>query len=102
MGCETFGMGFVAEAFGGWLVGQVAAAGWKRLTEVVLGRDQERALREGAAAAIQATAQDLRPAPASMDDVQGADHLARVIDQFFREAPSAESLTGHATLLQTL
>jgi hypothetical protein len=36
---------FVADALGGWLVGQLADAGRKKLTELVLGSEQERALR---------------------------------------------------------
>jgi hypothetical protein len=35
---------FVADALGGWLVGQLPDAGRKKLTELVLGSEQERAL----------------------------------------------------------
>jgi hypothetical protein len=96
-------MVFVAEAFAAWLVEQVADAGRKRLGAWLLGSDQQRALQQAATAAIQATAQQLRPGPATADDAQGAEHLARVIDQVFQEAPTpAESLADHATLLQGL
>jgi hypothetical protein len=37
-------MTFIADALGGWLVGQVAAAGQKRLGDWLLGSEQERAL----------------------------------------------------------
>jgi uncharacterized protein len=95
-------MVFIAEAFGGWLVGQVATAGQKRLREALGGTDQERALRQAADAAIQATARKFRPAPADTDDVEGSDNLARVIDHVFKNPVPAESLTVHATLLQGL
>ena len=96
-------MVFVAEALGGWLIGQVADAGRKRLGTWLLGSDQERALQQAATAAILATARQLRPGPATADDPQGADHLARVIDQVFQQAPTpTESLAEHPTLLQGL
>ena len=94
---------FVANAFGQWLVEQVADAGRKKLTELVLGREQERALRQAATAAIQATARQCRPGPAAADDPHGADHLARVINQVFQQTPApAESLAEYPTLLEGL
>jgi hypothetical protein len=97
---RLLGMVFIAEAFGGWLVSQLADAGGRRLSDWLLGTEQERALRQAATAAIQGTARQLRPAPAAVDDPQGADHLVRVIDQVFQDAPTPmESLAGHATLL---
>jgi tetratricopeptide (TPR) repeat protein len=96
-------MVFIAEAFGGWLVSQVADAGRRRLSEWLLGTDQERALQQAATAAIQGTARELRPGQRRADDMRGADHLARVIDQVFQRTPTpTESLPGHATLLQGL
>jgi hypothetical protein len=96
-------MVFVAEAFAGWLVGQVADASRKRMGILLLGSDQERALQEAATAAIRATAQQLRLGPEAADDPQGAEHLARVIDQVFQQPQAVEeSLTGHPTLLQGL
>jgi hypothetical protein len=94
---------FVADALGGWLIGQLADAGRKRLGSWLLGSDQERALQQAATAAIQATVWQLRAGSATTDDPEGADHLARVIDQVFGQAPTpAESLTEHPTLLQGL
>ena len=55
---QTAGVVFVANALGGWLVGQLADAGRKKLTELVLGSEQERALRRAADAAVWATAVD--------------------------------------------
>jgi TPR repeat protein len=96
-------MVFVAEAFTGWLFGQLADAGRRRLGEWMLGSNQQRALQQAATAAIHATACQLRPEPGSVDDAQGADHLARVIDQVFQHGPTPdESLANHATLLQGL
>ena len=43
-----FAVVFVADALGAWLVGQLADAGWKKLTELMLGSEQERALRRAA------------------------------------------------------
>ena len=43
---------FVADAFGQWLVEQFADAGRKKLTELILGSEQERALRKAADAAV--------------------------------------------------
>ena len=40
-------MVFVADALGQWLVEQLADAGRKKLTELILGSEQERALRQG-------------------------------------------------------
>ena len=96
-------MTFVAEAFGGWLVGQVADATRKGLADRLLGSDQERALQKAATAAIKATAQQFRPGSAIAEDALGADHLARVIDHVFRTTPmTAKSFAGRATLLQGL
>jgi hypothetical protein len=44
---------FVADDLGAWLVGLLADAGRKKLTALVLGGDQERALRKAAVAAVQ-------------------------------------------------
>jgi hypothetical protein len=94
---------FVAEAFAGWLFGQLLDAGRNRLGEWLLGSDQKRALQQAATAAIWATARQLRSTPAATDDPQGPDHLARVIDQVFGQAPTpTESLAQHPTLLQGL
>src|ERR1039457_5472288 len=48
---------FVADDLGAWLVALLADRGRRRLTTVVLGSDQERALRQAARAAVQFTAQ---------------------------------------------
>jgi tetratricopeptide (TPR) repeat protein len=71
-----------------WLVGLLADAGRRRLTTVVLGSDQERALRRAATAAVQLTAHELRP-----DDDEQAEHLVVVISEVFTDAP----LDAHET-----
>ena len=58
---ETASVVFVADDLGAWLVGLLADAGRKKLTALVLGSDQERALRKAAAAAVQDTAADMSP-----------------------------------------
>ena len=81
--------------------GQVAAAGQERLGSWLLGSEAQRVLQSAATAAIQATAREFRPGLLPEDDVQAPEHLARIIDRVFRQAPTpAESLTDHATLLQ--
>ena len=48
---------FVADAFGVWLVEQLADAGRNKLTELILGSEQERALRRAADVAVWTTAE---------------------------------------------
>jgi hypothetical protein len=96
-------MVFVAEAFSGWLAAQFADVARRQLGEWLVGSTQQRALREAATAAIQATSQQLRPDPAATDDVDGAEHLERVIDEVFQQPPAPdESLAEHPTLLEGL
>jgi tetratricopeptide (TPR) repeat protein len=97
------GVLFIAQAFGDWLVGYLVEAGGQRLSRWLRGGEQQRAVQDAATAAIAATARQLRPLPAATDDPRGADHLARVIDQVFRQAPTPEeSLAQQPTLLQGL
>jgi hypothetical protein len=89
-------MVFVADAFASWLVEQVADVGRKRLVTWALGSDQERALRQAAAAAVQRTAEELRPASS-----EEAAHVAMVVGHVFIE-PVRRSVTGQATLLEAI
>lgn len=91
------GMVFVADDLGAWLVASLADAGRRRLSTLVLGTDQERALRQAAATAIQLTAQDLRP-----DGEDQAEQLAMVVSQVFSKQVFGAPLTGQATLLEGL
>ena len=52
-------MVFVVDDLGAWLVGLLADTGRKKLTTLVLGSDQERALRKAAADAVQDTAAEM-------------------------------------------
>jgi Tetratricopeptide repeat len=86
---------FVVDDLLGWLVGLVADAGRKKLVTLVLGTDQERALRSAVGAAVAATATQLAPS-----DKQ-ADQLATAIGEVFRGAPKV-ALAGQGTLLEAL
>ncbi len=90
-------MVFVADDLAAWLVGLLADAGRKKLTTLVLGTDQERALRSAATAAVQRTAGEFRP-----DDEEQAQHVARVISQVFSEPVPGASLAGQETVLEGL
>jgi hypothetical protein len=58
---KTAGVVFILDDLLGWLVGLVADAGRKKLVTLVLGSDQERALRQATVAAVGATAAQLAP-----------------------------------------
>ena len=88
---------FVADALGGWLVGQLADAGRKKLTELVLGSEQERALRQAAAAAVWATAEEMSPSGGEQ-----AGQVAMVISEIFRNPAPATPLAGPVVLLEGL
>ena len=90
-------MVFVADGLGAWLTGQLADAGRKKLTTLVLGTDQERALRSAATTAVRLTAKQLHP-----DDDEQAEQVALVISQVFSEPVPAAPLAGQATLLEAL
>jgi tetratricopeptide (TPR) repeat protein len=81
----------------GWLVGRLADAGYKKLTTLLRGSEQERALRQAARAAVEETAGELHPA-----DGERAERLATVISQLFREPAPAGQVAGRLTLLEAL
>jgi hypothetical protein len=94
---ETAGVVFVADDLGAWLIGLLADAGRKKLTTIVLGSDQERALRQAASAAVQLTASEL--------DLSGGEQtgqLAMVLSEVFGEPMPSTPLAGQATLLEGL
>jgi NACHT domain len=88
---------FVADALGAWLVGQLADAGRRKLTTLVLGTDQERALRSAAIAAVQRTASELCPG-----DHEQASQMAMVVSQVFSAPVPGLRLAGEATVLGAL
>ena len=91
-------MVFVADDLGAWLIGALADAGRKKLTAIVVGTDQERALRSAATAAVQRAAGEVRP-----DDAERAETLARLVNRVFIKGlvPGAP-MAGYATLLEAL
>jgi hypothetical protein len=89
---------FVVDDLGAWLVGLLADASLKKLTALVLGSDQDRALRQAAKAAIARTAEQLAPS-----DGEQAQQLATAIGKVFRDpAPDAAAVAAQATLLEAL
>jgi hypothetical protein len=88
---------FVADDLGAWLVGFLADAGRRKLTMLVLGTDQERALQRAATAAVQVTAAEMSPS-----DAEQARHLAMVISEVFREVIPDVLLTRPTSLLEGL
>ena len=91
------GMVFVADDLAAWLIFILAEKGRKKLTALVLGSKQERALQSAATAAVQRTAEELRP-----DNAEQAEDLAMVIDQVFGEPVPGEPLADSATVLEAL
>jgi hypothetical protein len=93
---KTADVVFVADDLGAWLVGLLADAGRKKLTAVVLGSDQERALRKAADAAVQATTAEMSPS------AERAGQLAMVISEVFREPVLDAPLPRAVTMLEGL
>jgi len=87
---------FVADDLGAWLVGLLADAGRKKLTALVLGSDQERALRKAADAAVQDTAAEMSPS------AEQAGQFAMMISGVFRDPVPDASLAGPVTMLEGL
>lgn len=96
-GWDTGSVVFVADDLAAWLTGLLADAGRKKLTTLVLGTDQERALRSAATVAVQRTAGELCP-----DDEEQAGNVALVISQVFGEPAPAAPLAGDETMLERL
>jgi len=88
---------FIADDLGAWLARLLAETGRKGLTQLVLGTEQERALRSAATAAVQLTAVELRP-----DDDEHAEHVAMVINQVFSEPIPDAPFAKHTTVLEAL
>jgi hypothetical protein len=79
------------------LVFVLAEAGRKKLTTLVLGSDQERALRQAATAALQLTVAQLDPSGGEQ-----AEQLTMVVSEVFREPTPDASISAQATVLQAL
>jgi tetratricopeptide (TPR) repeat protein len=88
---------FVADDLAAWLTGVLAGAGLRKLTSLVLGSDQERALAQAVTAAVQRTAAELRP-----HDKGQAAELAMAVSEVFGEPAPGMLLQGQQTLLERL
>jgi tetratricopeptide (TPR) repeat protein len=88
---------FVADDLAAWLIGLLADRGRRRMTTILLGTEQERALRSAASAAIHQTARDLCP----VDDKQ-AEQVALVISHVFGEPVPDAPLARHTTVLEAM
>ena len=90
-------MVFVVDDLAAWLVGLLADAGRKKLTTLMLGDAQERALQQAAITAAQDTADELSPS-----DGQRAGQIVMVIREVFRAPVPDAPLAGMATLAEGL
>ena len=83
-------MVFVADDLAAWLIGRLADAGLKKLTTLVLGTEQQRALRQAAAAAIERAAEQLAPS-----DREQAEHLPAEFGTLRRDCCGTIAGTSH-------
>ena len=90
-------MVLVADDLGAWLVFILAEAGRKKLTTLVFGHEQGRALRPAATEAVQLTAADL-----CQGDAQRTEELAIMIGPLFKTPVPGAPLGEQATVLETL
>jgi hypothetical protein len=90
-------MVFVADDLAGWLIGVLADAGRKKLTSLVFGSEQERALWSAATAAVQRTAAELCPG-----DAQRAEELAIMVGPLFKTPTPGAPLGEQPTVLEAL
>jgi hypothetical protein len=90
-------MVFVADDLAAWLIGVLADAGRKKLTTLILGEEQQRALQPAAAEAVRLTAAELCP-----DDAKRAEELAVMIGPLFKTPVPGASLGEQATVLEAL
>jgi hypothetical protein len=88
---------FVVDDLVAWLVERLADAGYKKLTKLLRGNEQERALRQAVTAAVQATAGEINPS-----DKEQADRVAELITNKFRKPVQVKLPSGQSTLLERL
>ena len=96
-GWQTAGVVFVAHALGVWPVEQLADAGRKKLIELILGSEQERALRRAADAAVWATAEEMSPSGG-----ERSGQVAMVTSEVFLDPAPDAPLAGPVMLLEGL
>ena len=88
---------FVVDDLVGWLVGRLADAGYQKLTTLLRGSDQARALKQAVTAAVQATADEIGPS-----DEEEAEQVAEQINKAFRHRDPVPLPPGRPTLLEAL
>jgi Tetratricopeptide repeat len=94
---ETAVVVFVADDLAAWLIFISAEGGRKKLTSLILGDDQKRALRPAATEAVRLTAAELCPG-----DAKRAEELAIMIGQLFRTPVPGAPLGEQGTVLEAL
>jgi hypothetical protein len=89
-------MVFIADDLGAWLVGLLADAGRKKLTMLVLGSDQERAVRNAATGAVRDTASEMNLS------AEQTRQLAMTIKKAFHKPIQGARVAGPVTMLELL
>jgi hypothetical protein len=95
--CDNGAVVFVADDLAAWLTGLLADRGRQKLSTLVLGTEQERALRAAATAAVRLTAEEVRAG-----DGEHAEDIALVISQVFSQPVPGAPLAEHDTVLEAL
>lgn len=88
---------FIADDLAAWLIGLLGDASRRKLTTFILGTEQDRALRQAAAAAVRQVAAELCP-----DDAQRAEDLTQVISHVFSVEAAPDPAAPRTTLLEQL
>ena len=88
---------FVVDDLVAWLIGRLADAGYQKLTTLVRGSPQERALKQAVKSAVQATADEIGPI-----DNEEAGQLAQLISGAFSKPLPATLLPRKLTRLEQL
>ena len=88
---------FVVDDLVGWLIGRLADAGYQKLSTLLRGSDQDRALKAAVTAAVQATVGEIGPF-----DREEAERVAEQINKAFRRREPVPLPPGQPTLLEAL
>jgi hypothetical protein len=88
---------FVVDDLTAWLIGAVAEAGFKALSDKLFGTEQERTLKQVARVAVQSTVTEL-----CGGDTEQAERLAANINHLFKARSLGAQVTGQQTLLEAL
>jgi hypothetical protein len=87
---------FVVDDLMAWLISGLAGAGYQTLITLLLGSEQDRALKPAVKAAVKATAGEIS------SSAREADRVAGQINKAFRQRPPVALPPGQATLLEAL